>query len=98
MHTPPPNDSQRAVRFEALSPLQVAQQSGNSELVEILLEAGAKREGGGLHLTLRRGLSMVRMRSDSSEGSAKSPETTPSKSCLKKSSWDADDETLTVLL
>ena len=53
VNDPPSRGFEGAVRFEFLSPLEVAQRAGNSELVEILLEAGAKRSAEGMGLGLR---------------------------------------------
>ena len=95
VNDPAPSGSEGAVRFESLTPLEVAQRAGNSELVEILLEAGAKRSPGGMGLGLRSMWS--RVTSGGSDVQVVNP-TRPSKSCLRKSSWDDDDEILTVLL
>ena len=98
VNDPAPSGSEGAVRFESLTPLEVAQSAGNSELVEILLEAGAKRSAEGMGLGLRSMSSMwSRVMSGGSDVQVVNP-TRPSKSCLRKSSWDDDDEILTVLL
>ena len=98
VNDPAASGSEGAVRFESLTPLEVAQRAGNSELVEILLEAGAKRSAGGMGLGLRSMSSMwSRVISGGSDVQVVNP-TRPSKSCLRKSSWDDDDEILTVLL
>ena len=99
----PACDSHGRVRFEALSPLQVAQQTGNTEIEEILLEAGAKRRRGtkdsGVSLGLRSALSFMSRSSIDVE----SKERRPSKSCLKTASSSSsleidEDEIRTVLV
>ena len=118
VNDPAPSGSEGAVRFESLSPLEVAQRAGNSELVEILLEAGAKHSSGGMGLGLRSMSSMwSRGTSGGSDmlkeaspglwrrgisGGSDVPKEAlparPSKSCLRKSSWDDDDEIRIVVL
>ena len=98
VNDPPSRGFEGAVRFESLSPLEVAQRAGNSELVEILLEAGAKRSAEGMGLGLRSMSSMwSRVMSGGSDVQVVNP-ARPSKSCLRKSSWDDDDEIRTVVL
>ena len=98
----PACDSHGSVRFEALSPLQVARQTGNTEMAEILLEAGAKRPHGlkdfGVTLGLRSALSFMSRSSVESQEELK--ERRPSKSCLKRAnSWEIDEDVIqTVLL
>ena len=94
----PACDSHGSVRFEALSPLQVAHQTGNTEMAEILLEAGAKRPRGWKDFGLRSALSFMSRSSVESQEELK--ERRPSKSCLKRaSSWEIDEDVIqTVLL
>ena len=96
----PACDSHGTIRFEALSPLQVAQQTGNTEMAEILLEAGAKRPRSSKESSVTLGLrSALSFKSRSSVESQESKERKPSKSSLKRtSSLEIDDDEIQTVL
>ena len=103
IHHPPANRPNRKVSFEALSPIQVAQEIGNTDVVEALLEAGAKpvRSGGSsMTLGLRTALSFISSRAFGTlEKQVKAKEMRPSKACLKLASEVVpDDEVQTILI
>ena len=105
VNDPAPSESRQTIRFEALSPLQVAQRAGNSDMVEILVENGAKRPSGGMGLGLRSmssigSMSSLLSKSPAPEKQNESPaHSKPLKPCLRKSSWEPnEDEIQSILL
>ena len=105
VHTPA-CDSHRTIRFEPLYPLQVAQEAGNTEMINILVDAGARlpkharvcKEDTGLGL--RRLFSFMSSKSSGSSGEeAESEEAKPLRSCLKPQSRKTDtDESDDIIL
>ena len=102
VHTPA-CDSHRTIRFEPLYPLQVAQEAGNTEMINILVDAGARlpkharvcKEDTGLSLStgFRRLVSLMSSKSSGSlEEEAEPEEATPLRSCLKPQSRNTDTD------
>lgn len=101
IHHPPAHPLNRKVSFEALSPLQVAQLTGNTDVAELLLEAGARPlHSSGSSVTF--GSSVIRALSVISSGGAfqkRLKDMSPSKTCLKAATGEvAPDEVQTVVV